>query len=71
MPKSKLTRCDMKVTTQLTSKWLKGADVLVVLMCIAGAINAVTGDMPSGLSLILAGVALNLVVRILKWWHHS
>ena len=61
----------MKVTTQLTSKWIKGADVLVVFMCIAGALKAVTGDMPSGLSLILAGVALNLVVRILKWWHHS
>ena len=38
----------MKVTTQLTSKWLKGADVLVVLMCIAGALKAVTGDMQSG-----------------------
>ena len=61
----------MKVTTQLTSKWLKGADILVVLMCIAGALNAVAGDMLSGLSLILAGVALNLVVSILKWWHHS
>ena len=61
----------MKVTTQLTSKWLKGADVLVVLMCISGALKAVTGDMQGGLSLILAGVAINLVVRILKWWHHS
>lgn len=61
----------MKVTTQLTSKWLKACDVLVIIMCIIGAVKAVAGDMPSGLSLMLAGVALNLVVRVLKWWHHS
>lgn len=61
----------MKVTTQSTSKWLKAADVLAVVLCGYGAIKAVSGDMPSAIGLILTGIVMNLVVRVLKWWNHS
>ena len=61
----------MKVTTQSTSKWLKVADVLAVALCGYGAIKAVSGDMPSAIGLLLSGIILNLVVRVLKWWHHA
>lgn len=61
----------MKVTTQSTSKWLKAADVLAVALCGYGAIEAVSGDMPSAIVLILSGIILNLVVRVLKLWHHA
>ncbi|MGL4220557.1 MAG: hypothetical protein ACRCSS_08025 [Shewanella sp.] len=61
----------MKVTTQLTSKWLKGADVLAIVMCATGAVKAVGGDMPQALMLVMFGVVLNVVARILRWWWHG
>ena len=61
----------MKVTTQLTSKWLKGAEVLAVFICATGAVKAVSGDMPQAWALVIFCVALNLVARILRWWWHG
>ena len=61
----------MKVTTQLTSKWLKGAEVLSVVICAVGAVKAVGGDMPQALVLLMLGVALSVVARILRWWWHG
>ncbi|MGL4615138.1 MAG: hypothetical protein ACRCVV_14820 [Shewanella sp.] len=61
----------MKVTTQLTSKWLKGAEVLAVFICATAAVIAVGGDMPQALMLVMFGVVLNVVARILRWWWHG
>lgn len=61
----------MKVTTQLTSKWLKCAEVLAVFICATAAVRAVAGDMQQAWMLVIFGVLLNVVARILRWWWHG
>ena len=61
-------------TTQLTSKKLKGQQLIATLMVIVGSIWIFSSpESGAGLPAFIAlvGLVWFIVIRIRTWWHHS
>ena len=60
----------MKATTQLTSKWLKLSQTLIVVVGSFGLYKLLTGEI-YGLLVMIAAILYQCVNNALIWWFHK
>ncbi|MGL4938067.1 hypothetical protein [Shewanella sp.] len=58
------------ITPQLASKWLKLAQIMIVIAAAFGLYKLLTGD-PCGIMIIIAALAFQYVNAALIWWLHK